>query len=142
MPIVAAVDRSERAGPIVEEAARLGAALDLPVHVVHVLTREEFVGLEQTSVTQSNRPVPMEDVIEGATGVAQGAIDEAHADATPVGLMGDPADEVVAYTDEHDAEYLVIAGRKRSPVGKALFGSVVQSVLLNASCPVVSIRAD
>ncbi len=142
MPIVVAVDRSERAGPIVEEAARLGAAMDLPVHVVHVLTREEFVGLEQTSVTQSNRPVPMEDVIEGATGVAERAIDEAGADATAVGLMGDPAEEIVAYADEHDAEYLVIAGRKRSPVGKALFGSVVQSVLLEAPCPVVSIRVD
>jgi len=142
MPIVVAVDRSERAGPIVEEAARLGAAMDLPVHVVHVLTREEFVGLEQTSVTQSNRPVPMEDVIEGATGVAERAIDEAGADATAVGLMGDPAEEIVAYAEDHDAEYLVIAGRKRSPVGKALFGSVVQSVLLEAPCPVVSIRVD
>ncbi len=142
MPIVAAVDRSERAGPIVEEAARLGTALDLPVHVVHVLTREEFVGLEQTSVTQSNRPVPMEDVIDGATRVAERAIEEAGAEATAVGLMGDPADEVVSYAEEHDAEYLVIAGRKRSPVGKALFGSVVQSVLLEATCPVVSIRAD
>ncbi|WP_331233007.1 universal stress protein [Natronorarus salvus] len=142
MPIVAAVDESERAGPIVEEAARLGAAMELPVHVIHVLTREGFVELEQTSVTRSNGPVPMEDVIEGATAVARRAAEEAHADATAVGLMGDPAEEVVTYADEHEAEYLVIAGRKRSPVGKALFGSVVQSMLLDAPCPVVSVRLD
>jgi len=143
MVIVAAVDRSDRAPGIVEEANELGEAFDEPVHVVHVLSRSEFVGLERTSVTDTGKSIPRDDVLELAEEFAQEAIDEASVDdAEPVGLLGEPADEISNYADSNDARYLVIAGRKRSPVGKALFGSVVQSLMLNSETPVVSIRTD
>lgn len=142
MVIVAAVDRSERAAAIVEEAARLGEAFDQRVDVVHVLTHEEFVSLERSNVNDTGRSIPVERVIEMAEAIASGAIKEAGVTANAVGLMGDPADEIVEYANEQGASYLVLAGRSRSPVGKALFGSVVQSVLLSASCPVVSLRIE
>lgn len=142
MPIVAAVDRNEKATAIVEEAARLGEAFDERVEVVHVLTRDEFVSLERTQVSETGETVPVERVIEMAGEVAAEAIRDAGVEAEAVGLMGDPADEIVEYANEHGASYLVLAGRNRSPVGKALFGSVVQSVLLSASCPVVSLRIE
>ncbi|MDZ5809953.1 universal stress protein [Halorubrum sp. AD140] len=143
MVIVAAVDRSERAPEIVEEARELGEAFDEPVEVIHVLTRQQFIDLEQTSVSDNRRTIPTDDVIEIAEEIAQDAIDESAVDdATPVGLLGDPAEEVVSYAESNDARYLVIAGRKRSPVGKALFGSVVQSVMLDSEVPVVSLRVD
>ena len=143
MVIIAAVDRSERAPSIVEEANELGEAFDEPVHVVHVLSRSEFVGLERTSVTDTGKSIPTDDVLDIAEDFAREAIDEAGVDdATPVGLLGDPADEISNYADSNDARYLVIAGRKRSPVGKALFGSTVQSLMLNSETPVVSLRTD
>ncbi|QKY17349.1 universal stress protein [Halorubrum sp. CBA1229] len=143
MVIIAAVDRSERAPSIVDEANELGQAFDEPVHVVHVLSRSEFVGLERTSVTDTGKSIPTDDVLDIAEEFAREAIDEAGVDdATPVGLLGDPADEISNYADSNDARYLVIAGRKRSPVGKALFGSTVQSLMLNSETPVVSIRTD
>lgn len=140
MVIVAAVDRSERATAVVREAAALGEAFDEPVEVVHVLTREEFVSLERTTVSETGEAVPVEGVVDVAESIAGDAIAEANVAANAVGLMGDPADEVVEYAHEHDARYIVVAGRKRSPVGKALFGSVAQSLLLSAECPVVSLR--
>lgn len=142
MTVVAAVDRSDRAPAVVAQASELGEAFGEPVEAVHVLTRDEFVSLERTNVSETGGTVPVEDVVEIAEEIAEEAIAEAGVDATPVGLIGDPADEIVAYADEGDASYLVVAGRDRSPVGKALFGSVAQSVLLNASSPVVSLRAD
>lgn len=142
MVIVAAVDRSDRASAVVREAVTLGEAFDEPVDVVHVLTREEFVSLERTNVDETGEAVPLESVIETARSIADETIAEANVTATAVGLVGDPADEVVEYAHEKGARYVVVAGRKRSPVGKALFGSVVQSVLLSAECPVVSLRAE
>jgi len=143
MVIVAAVDRSERAPAIVEEAVELGEAFDEPVEVVHVLTRQKFIDLERTSVSDTGNTIPTDDILDIAEDIAQEVVDSSSAvDVSPVGLLGDPADEVVNYAESNDARYLVIAGRKRSPVGKALFGSTVQTVMLDSEVPVVSIRAD
>ena len=50
---------------------------------------------------------------------------------------GDPADAIVGTADEVDADLIVVGGRKRSPAGKALFGSVTQTVILSAGRPVM-----
>lgn len=49
---------------------------------------------------------------------------------------GDPADEIVDYAESIDADTVIIPGRKRSPVGKAVFGSVTQDIILNGDLPV------
>ncbi|MFC6838022.1 universal stress protein [Halomarina ordinaria] len=142
MPIVAAVDRTDRASDIIAEARRLGEAFDEPVHAVHVLTRDEFVSLQRTNVSETGSAVPVEEIEAIATEIATEAIQDADADAEPVGLVGDPADEIVSYATRVGAEYIVVAGRKRSAVGKALFGSVSQSVILSAETPVVMVKPD
>lgn len=53
---------------------------------------------------------------------------------------GDPAEELIRATRENEADQIILGGRKRSPVGKAVFGSVVQDVILNAECPVLTIN--
>lgn len=40
-----------------------------------------------------------------------------------------------------DADLLVIGARRRSPVGKALLGSVAQTVILQADLPVLVVKA-
>lgn len=50
---------------------------------------------------------------------------------------GDPADEIVQYVEETDADLTILAPRKRSSVGKMVFGSVSQEVLLSLDRPVV-----
>ncbi|APX97712.1 universal stress protein [Natronorubrum daqingense] len=48
---------------------------------------------------------------------------------------GDSADEIVDFVEEADADLVVMAPRKRSSVGKAVFGSVAQNVLINTDRP-------
>ncbi len=53
----------------------------------------------------------------------------------------DPAEDLVAVADEVDADLIVIGLRRRSPVGKLILGSNAQQVLLEASCPVLAVKA-
>ena len=57
----------------------------------------------------------------------------------PVGV--DTAEELLKAMDRPDAELLVIGIRHRSPVGKLILGSTAQRILLDASVPVLAVKA-
>lgn len=138
MIIVAAVDRSSRSSIVVREAQHLADVFGDDLHVVHVLSLAKFLDIEQTSAERTGTPVDLEQVREYAADVAAEAAGGIEGSSESAGLVGDPADEVVRYADKRDARYVVVGPRRRSPTGKALFGSVAQSILLNADCPVVT----
>lgn len=46
------------------------------------------------------------------------------------------AESIIELSDELGVDEVVLCGRKRSPAGKALFGSVTQSVALESVVPV------
>jgi len=50
---------------------------------------------------------------------------------------GDTTDDILDDAEEYDVDAIVLGGRKRSPAGKAIFGRVTQSVILNTDRPVV-----
>jgi nucleotide-binding universal stress UspA family protein len=137
MVVVAAVDRSERSAVVTREAAAVAKAFDEPVHVVHVLTLSQFVDLGRTSAEEGDA-VDMDNVRNVAKTIADEAAGDLDVPFESVGLVGSPAPRVVEYADDNDARYIVVSGRNRSPTGKVLFGSVAQSILLNADCPVIS----
>lgn len=53
----------------------------------------------------------------------------------------DAAEEIISVAREEHADFIVIGLRHRSPVGKLLLGSNSQSILLEAPCPVVAVKA-
>lgn len=137
MVVVAAVDHGTTDSHVVEEAARLAGAFGEEVHVVHALTFDEIREHFQAADEEERRRTAK----ERAAAVAEEAASSAGTDfePVPVGRLGDPATEVADYASSVDARYVVLGGRRRSPVGKALFGSVTQEVLLNADRPVVTL---
>ncbi|WP_338741511.1 universal stress protein [Haloplanus salilacus] len=141
MTIVACVDRSEHATEIIAEAVRLGEAFDDRIHAVHVLSKDEFVDLQQTSVKDTGAEVSAGRIESLAAEIAADALADAGASGEAVGLVGDPASEIVGYAADLDARYVVLGGRNQSRVGKALFGSVAQSVLLDSALPAVLVRS-
>ena len=50
--------------------------------------------------------------------------------------------EIVRVAEESHAELVVIGIRPRSAVGKVLMGSVAQTVITEAPCPVLTVRPD
>jgi nucleotide-binding universal stress UspA family protein len=53
----------------------------------------------------------------------------------------DGPDALIEASHAADAQMLVIGIRKRSQVGKLLMGSDAQRILLDASCPVLAVKA-
>jgi nucleotide-binding universal stress UspA family protein len=55
-------------------------------------------------------------------------------------LAQSPADEILSVAQQVDAEMIVIGLRRRSPVGKLFLGSSSQQIILEADCPVVTVK--
>ncbi len=53
------------------------------------------------------------------------------------GEQAEPAAFVLETADDIDADLICVGGRTRSPVGKVLFGSVSQQIILEADLPVL-----
>jgi nucleotide-binding universal stress UspA family protein len=53
----------------------------------------------------------------------------------------DLAEALLRLVETVDADLLVIGARRRSPVGKALLGSVAQTLVLEADLPVLVVKA-
>ena len=71
-------------------------------------------------------------------GLAESGIDvTVRRDAT-----ADIAHLVVDVAKETDASLVVVGIRPRSPVGKAVIGSVAQRIVLDAPCPVLAVKPD
>jgi len=99
------------------------AAETVDVILVHV-----FEDLEQAETTDPSQV--------GASKQAKTTLTEAGIEVEEESRQGNVATEIVAVADEADADLIVLGGRKRSPLGSALFGSVSQDVMLEAERPV------
>ncbi|EMA42913.1 universal stress protein [Halobiforma nitratireducens] len=52
---------------------------------------------------------------------------------------GDPAEVIVSLAEKYESDRIVIGARSQSPVGKVLFGSVAQAVILDSDRPVTTV---
>ena len=52
----------------------------------------------------------------------------------------EPGEDIVAFANEKKVDEILLGVKSRSKVGKLLFGSTAQAVILTASCPVVTVR--
>lgn len=71
-----------------------------------------------------------------------GTLEEAGYDVDLEERSGEAAAEIVRYADDAGADVIAIGGRKRSPAGKAIFGSTSQDVMLAANCRVLFSPTD
>lgn len=123
--ILMPVDSSESRGTAQAEAVKAlpNATAEVAVTVLYVFDDPD----------RSETTAPRQ--ISGG-GAATSRLEDAGITVEQLSRVGDPATEILAAADEIGADHLVLGGRKRSPLGSLLFGSVTQSILLDADRPV------
>jgi nucleotide-binding universal stress UspA family protein len=144
--VLVAVDTDvDRALSQVDVLEALPASADeLFVTVVHVYEAVDAPADEAGSsvIDDVNRSIEdLRGIPESVTAV------ESRLDALAVAHdrelhVGEPADAIVSAATAHDADAISVGVRARTPVGKALFGSVGQAVLLSADRPVIVDRPE
>ncbi|WP_144906712.1 universal stress protein [Halobellus captivus] len=169
MTILATVGGKYEQDEVVKHGNDLATAFDEDLVVLHIMEQEQFkelrgrteikspihvpvgddtAGLPYVESQQREKPYNLEDAVSDACGVAQECISrtlsgEDQSRITIRGRVGSPADEIIAEARKIEPRYICVGGRKRSAVGKAVFGSTAQSVILESDYPVVtSIRSE
>ncbi|WP_418283741.1 universal stress protein [Halorubrum sp. DTA46] len=133
----------KRTEQLAEEAIAIAKPAGAEVVLTHVFTDDEFDGVRsQLGVDASSEGSTPDAVATRHTTIRNlaKALDDAGVNYTIRGAVGELADEVVATAESISADRIVVGGRRRSPTGKAVFGSVAQDVMLSAPCPVTFVR--
>lgn len=149
MAILVVVDGGEDVEDVAETitvAADMARVYGEELIALNVTSNDQFLKEQggKTSIADVD-PEPIEQYENEAAARAKTLVEEVLDEPTDVTYMGrvdDPADGIVAAGREVDARFIVIGARRQSPVGKAIFGSTTQSVLLSADRPVVTVMEE
>ena len=134
-------DRTDKlASTVIDIAGPAGAE----VVVAHVFTDDEYESVVDRLEFDSVAETEADAVADRHTTVRdlRTLLNDADIDTSVRGAVGDHGEEIVSLAGMTRADLAVVGGRKRSPAGKAVFGSTAQEVMLNAPCPVTFVRGD
>lgn len=141
--LIAVSNTDERRLDRLAGAASDAVDADGRVVVLHVFGAERYDELtEQLNLPSEGEAAP--DDLARRHGVASGITERLADDEVEVsvrGAVGDEAEAILELAESVGADQIVIGGRRRSPSGKAIFGSTAQTVLLEADCPVTFVKA-
>jgi len=134
-------DRYGRLASVTEDI--VGPA-DATVVLGHVFTEDDYAEtVDRLEFDESTEVSP--DTVAGRNvtiRTLRERFETSDIDVTHRGAVGDRAARVVSLAEEVDADLVVVGGRRRSPTGKAVFGSTAQEILLDSPCPVTYVRRE
>ncbi|SDM03113.1 Nucleotide-binding universal stress protein, UspA family [Halogranum gelatinilyticum] len=136
---------ADRIDRLAEETIDVAGPAGSTVVLGHVFTKDEYEdALDKLEFDTTAEEVSPNDVAARHSTIREltKLFDAAGVDYEVRGVVGDHGKAIVDLAEEVDADRVLVGGRKRSPTGKAVFGSVAQEVMLSAPCPVTFVRAD
>ena len=145
VPLVLAVDGSRETAPATEAAAEISRATGCPVHLVYALQIERYMPYPGPETWGG-----WEEDLAGAELNARRWL-EGHAEDLKANgaktvevhlFRGEPDGAVLRLVDTLGAGLVVLGSRGLGGIRRALLGSVSESVMHNAGCPVMIVRRD
>jgi nucleotide-binding universal stress UspA family protein len=132
----------ERLDLLAETTADIAGPAGAEVVLLHVFDPDEYteiqdrLGIDPNSETTPDNVAARYDPVR-AVGAA---LDERNVEYSVRGITGDKGEAIVRSAKRENVHLVVVGGRKRSPTGKAVFGSTAQEVMLKAPCPVTFVK--
>ncbi|SEV83051.1 universal stress protein [Natrinema salifodinae] len=123
------------------------AAADVSVDVLHVSEggggpdAEWAAGGFAEEYADEMERLHENDALPESVETAVDVLDAAEIEWTFHAATGDPPDVILASAAEYDSDQIILGVQHRSPVGKVLFGSVAQAVILGSDRPVTVVPA-
>jgi nucleotide-binding universal stress UspA family protein len=131
---------ADRVDVLAEAVTAVANPTGARVVLLHVFDEDDLEGvreqLDDSDATASDAARRQKTVRD-----LTAAFDDEDVDYEIRGSVGEKADAIVSVAEDVHADRVFVAGRSRSPTGKAVFGSTAQSVMLTAPCPVTFVRA-
>ena len=137
----------DRIAPLARTAIDIAGPAGATVKLAHVFTKESYRDLKEKLEFGPNSEATPDSVAKRHVTIRElgDLIDEADVEFTWHGAVADEdgeGEKIVELAKDLDADLVLVGGRKRSPAGKAVFGSTAQEVMLNAPCPVTFVREE
>ncbi|RKD95388.1 universal stress protein [Halopiger aswanensis] len=136
---------SERIDELAEAVVEVAAPADATVVLAHVFTDGEYDEvLDRLEFDRSVDEIEPDEVAMRHSTIRelQSALDEYDVQYEVRGAVGDHGPTIVDLAGDVDADRVIVGGRRRSPTGKAVFGSTAQEVLLSSPCPATFVRSS
>ncbi len=138
---------TERVDAFAETASDIAGSSGAEVAITYVFESDEYETAKRSLEFDDDDAVTPDEIAKRKATVRRlgEALDTTEIDSTPYGRVenGDTKGERIAnFAKALDFDLVIVGGRKRSPAGKAVFGSTAQEVMLNAPCPVTFVRGD
>jgi nucleotide-binding universal stress UspA family protein len=142
------VTPGNRGRRLLREAGEYAEGTDTELVLLTVVPEEEFEEKRRAvaGIGSSDAVYTLEQAEDSAEREATAVADDALAGLDvpyhAVGTIGREADAILDVADSEDAEHVFLGSRRRSPAGKALFGDVAQTVLLEFDGPVTLLMGE
>ena len=144
--ILLATDASKDAVKAAQMASDLANVSGSELHVLHIGNLKDFhiaPGAEQTFASRAGSYGELQEKAEKRLEEAVRQVEEAGGTVAQAHMrMGDPDGEILRFCDEQGGFGLIVMGsRGLGPIKRRLMGSVSESVVRHAHCPVLVARA-
>jgi nucleotide-binding universal stress UspA family protein len=141
--ILLPTDFSDYSAAAMKYACEFATKFDAELHVLHTLevhlspTPDLVMGLALPTYLHESR-VAAEKALNGVPDPQWSAGRK----VVKVVIEGSPKVEIVRYARQHDIDLIVLATHGRSALAQVIMGSVAESVVRTAPCPVLTVRPE
>jgi nucleotide-binding universal stress UspA family protein len=133
MRILVRYDNKPRGAAAIKLAQAHAAQWQAEIDVVWAISRDKPLAQKQIQEIEAQLEEHVAQLFDGCD-IAPKV--DLLIDTTKVG------EQIVAFSEQIKADMVVLGLRRRSMAGKAIFGSNSQHIIMNAPCPVLTLRRD